>query len=157
MKLLSPGTSLRQFGQLFNLSQEKAHFPFGMLDKVDALKIPKLPDKAEQWISDVGPQISQAEVDEAQKLFTATGCSDVGDYLKTYLRLDVDILYRATQGWRKTISQEVDVDFIEAGCFTISSVSNFAGDVNASGNLHVGQFFPNSSSVYRLLRKGMQG
>ena len=88
MKLLSPGTSLCQFGQLFNLSQEKAHFPFGLLDKVDALKIPKIPNKAEQWISDLGPQISQSEVDEAQKLFTATGCSDVGDYLKTYLRLD---------------------------------------------------------------------
>ena len=96
-------------------------------------------------------------MDEAQRLFDASGCLSVGDYLRTYLRLDVDILYRATQGWRQTIASEIKVDFVQAAAFTISSISNYAGDVNSSGNLHIGQFFPNSASVYRMLRKGMRG
>ena len=49
------------------------------------------------------------------------------------------------------------VDFVQAAAFTISSISNYAGDINSSGNLHFGQFFPNSASVYRMLRKGMRG
>ena len=160
ISLLSPGTSLRQFGQLFNLQQAKAHFPFGILTGVDALKLPKLPADVSDWQSDLtaskGPT-TQADVDEALQLFEDAQCNSVGDYLTTYLRLDVDILYLATQGWRQTIAAEINVDFVHSATFTISSISNYAGDVNASANLFVGQFFPNSSSVYRLLRKGMRG
>ena len=160
MRLLSPGTSLKQFGQLFNLQQAKAHFPFGLLTGVEALSLPQLPRDPEQWRSDLSTSkeaVSQAEIDEAIGLFFQAGCKNLGDYLRTYLRLDVDILYKATQGWRRKIAEEIGVDFVQTGKFTISSLSSFAGDVNASKNLHVGQFFPNSSAVYRLLRKGMRG
>ena len=160
MRLLSPGTSLKQFGQLFNLQQAKAHFPFGLLTGVEALSLPELPRDPEQWRSDLSTSkeaVSQAEIDEAIGLFFQAGCKNLGDYLRTYLRLDVDILYKATQGWRRKIAEEIGVDFVQTGKFTISSLSSFAGDVNASKNLHVGQFFPNSSAVYRLLRKGMRG
>ena len=160
VRLLAPGTSLRQFGQLFKLEQAKAHFPFALLTGLESLGLPRLPASAADWHSDLsssrGP-ITQAEVDEAQHLFDASSCLSVGDYLRTYLRLDVDILYRATQGWRQTIASEIKVDFVQAAAFTISSISNYAGDVNSSGNLHIGQFFPNSASVYRMLRKGMRG
>ena len=81
----------------------------------------------------------------------------MGDYLKTYLKLDVDILYQATQGWRANMKKELDLDFVLTGNFTISSVSNLAGDRCASKHLQIGQFFPNSAPVYRLLRKGMRG
>ena len=66
-------------------------------------------------------------------------------------------MYKATQGWRATIAKEIGVDFVQDDKFTISSVSNFAGDLCTSKNLQIGQFFPNSSAVYRLLRKGMRG
>ncbi len=81
----------------------------------------------------------------------------MGDYLKIYLKLDVDILYSATQGLRRMIAKEIGVDFVQTANFTISSVSNLAGDRCAASNLQFGQFFPNNSAVYRLLRKGMRG
>ena len=160
VRLLSPGTSLKQFGQLFNLEQAKAHFPFGLLTGVEALDIAELPLDPLLWRSDLSTSkeaVSETDIAEAVGLFRQAGCQNLGDYLRTYLRLDVDILYKATQGWRKNIAEEIGVDFVQAGKFTISSLSSFAGDLNASQNLHVGQFFPNSAAVYRLLRKGMRG
>ena len=161
VKLLAPGTSLRQFGKLFKLTQEKAHFPFALLTGVEALDLPGLPRDVADWHSDLSVtgkgQTTQTEVDESLKLFEQSGCHCLGDYLRTYLQLDVDILYSATQGWRQTMAQEIGVDFVQTGNYTISSVSNLAGDQRTAANLQVGQFFPNNSAVYRLLRKGMRG
>ena len=120
----------------------------------------QLPTDLAAWASDLTAgksEIDAAAVSEAQRLFRVSNCRCLGDYLKTYLRLDVDILYRATQNWRRTIADEVSVDFVQTGKFTISSISNYAGDVNSSGLLQVGQFFPNSAPIYRLLRKDMRG
>ena len=160
VRLLSPGTNLRQFGALFNLQQAKAHFPFGLLTGVEALNIAQLPPLAQDWNNQLGltkAPVTQKEVDEALRLFGDSNCSNLGDYLKTNLRLDVDILYHATQGWCHTIFEEIKVDFMQSAKFTISSLSNFSGYLNASANLYVGQFFPNSSPVYRILQKGMRG
>lgn len=160
VKLLSPGTSLRQFGQLFKLTQEKAHFPFFLLTGLEALNLPHLPKTVSEWNSPLSlnkTAMSQAEVDDSIKLFEQNNCQSLGDYLKIYLRLDVDILYCATQGLRQMVAKEIGVDFVQTGNFTISSVSNLAGDRCAAANLQFGQFFPNNSSVYRLLRKGMRG
>ena len=160
VRLLAPGTSLKQFGQLFNLQQAKAHFPFGILTGVGALELPSLPKDPELWQSELSTSkeaISVEDINEAQRLFEESKCKNIGDYLKTYLCLDVDILYKATQGWRSKISKEIGVDFVQDAKFTISSISNFAGDINASTHLYLGQFFPNSSVVYRILRKGMRG
>ena len=160
VKLLSPGTSLRQFGQLFKLTQEKAHFPFTMLTGLSALNIPELPVSLADWNN--GPSLSkdgvtQADVNESIKKKKKNNCTCLGDYLKIYLKLDVDILYSATQGLRRMIAKEIGVDFVQTANFTISSVSNLAGDRCAASNLQFGQFFPNNSAVYRLLRKGMRG
>ena len=160
IKLLSPGTSLRQFGQLFKLKQEKAHFPFTILSGVAALNIPDLPSNLKDWHNNLSltkEGLTQSEVNESIKLFKQNRCQCLGDYLKIYLRLDVDILYSATQGLRQMIAKEIGIDFIQSANFTISSVSNLAGDRCAASNLQFGQFFPNNSSVYRLLRKGMRG
>ena len=158
--LLAPGTSLKQFGQLFSLRQEKASFPFGILTGVEALELPELPNDLSAWKSELssskGP-VTRADIEEARRLFVASECCNVGDYLATYLRLDVDILYKAVQAWRCNIRQEVGLDFVETGNYTISSVSNLAGERCASRHLQFGQYFPNSSPVYRLLRKGMRG
>ena len=160
VKLLSPGTSLRQFGQLFNLDQAKAHFPFSILTGVESLQRETLPLDLGEWQSDLSltkKPVTEEEVREAHRLFRVSCCKNVGDYLKTYLRLDVDILYKAVQGWRRTIVEEIGVDFVQTGKFTVSAVSTHAGDLCSSKNLQVGQFFPNSGAVYRLLRKGMRG
>ena len=158
-KLLAPSTNLCGFGKLFNLEQVKAHFPFALLDSVTKLKTLKLPTEPELWVSDIssGPPVTPDEIASAQALFVEAGCQNLGDYLKAYLRLDVVILYKASQEWRKRLRELVGVDFIESQKFTISSLSNLAGGKSLVARKLVGNFFPNNSQAYRILREGMRG
>ncbi len=158
-KLLAPSTNLRNFGRLFNLEQAKAHFPFGILTSVGVLNLPSLPSDPDSWKSDLtgGDKITREQISEAQQLFDSAGCRNLGDYLRAYLKLDVVILYKATQEWRKTLKTYVGIDFVETGKYTISSLSNLAGLKSSASQQHVGTFFPNNSQVYRLLRNGMRG
>jgi hypothetical protein len=159
-KLLAPSTNLRDFGKLFGLEQSKAHFPFKALTSVESLERPGLPPLgSEEWISDLTEKAAtEAEVLEAEKLFRAAGCVTLGDYLKAYLRLDVVILFEATQQWRQTLKQQIGIDFVEAGKFTISSLSFLAGIKSGlEEKSRIGHFFPNNSQNYRLLRAGMRG
>jgi hypothetical protein len=158
-KLLAPSTNLRSFGKLFNLEQVKAHFPFALLNSVSVLKEPALPTHLDAWKSDLtgNAKITKADIDEAQRLFAEAGCSTIGDYLKAYLKLDVIILFKATQEWRKTLKRVVGIDFVETAKYTISSLSNLAGLMVNSKNCDIGSFFPNNSQTYRLLRMGMRG
>jgi hypothetical protein len=158
-KLLAPSTNLRNFGKLFNLEQVKAHFPFAILNSVNVLNRPNLPTNVKEWQSDLtgSDKITPQEIAEAQELFKKAGCKNLGDYLQAFLKLDVLILYKATQEWRKTLKKYVNIDFIEARKFTISSLSNLAGLKAASSKKQIGTFFPNNSQIYRLLRGGMRG
>lgn len=159
VKLLAPSTNLRSFGKLFDLEQSKAHFPFGLLSSVEVLNMPELPIDPQLWKSDLtgNATITEEEIAEAVELFRAAGCKSLGDYLKAYLKLDVDILYKATQEWRRHLKELVDVDFVESQKFTISSLSYLAGSKTAVRSQHLGHFFCNNSQVYRLLRTGMRG
>lgn len=161
-KLLAPSTNLRKFGQLFNLEQSKAHFPFKILNSVNVLQDKALPKDDASWISDIsGEQLTPQKLieikQEAQHLFDQAKCKNVGDYLKTYLRLDVEILYKASQGWRRQLKQLIKLDFVEHDKFTISSLSYTAGLKRLESDLRLGHFFPNNSQMYRLLRRGMRG
>jgi hypothetical protein len=158
-QLLAPSTHLRSFGKLFDLEQVKAHFPFGLLSSVEVLKLPQLPTDVEAWKSDLtgNEKITAKEIAEAIKLFHESECQNVGDYLTTYLKLDVVILFKAGQEWRRTLRRVVGIDFIETRKYTISSLSNLAGLTVSASNKDVGSFFPNNSQIYRLLRLGMRG
>ena len=159
-KLLAPSMNLRRFGQLFGFEQEKAHFPFSLLTSVRDLLRPGLPPSADDpaWRSNLGyGRISQREVSEALALFEEAGCQNLGDYLLAYLRLDVEILLKATVAWKSTLLQLVGVDFVDAARFTISSLSYDAGLREWEKRLRLGCFFPNNSQHYRLLRMGMRG
>ena len=159
VKLLSPSTNLRSFGKLFNFEQVKAHFPFGLLKSVKVLEQSQLPSDIKLWKSDLtgNEPVTSEDVAEAQKLFDQSGCQNLGDYLKTYLKLDVVILYKALQEWRKSLKNLVQLDFIENNRYTIAGFSNLAGLKLAAKNKRIGIFFPNNSQIYRLLRKGMRG
>lgn len=157
-KLLAPSASLRSFGKLFNLEQCKAHFPFGILDSIEVLDLPELPSDLRLWQSDLaGTPFTENELKEAQELFTKAGCHTLGDYLKAYLSLDVEILLEATQKWRLHLKELIGLDFIEHRKFTISSLSYTAGLKKSESNLRIGTFFPNNCQMYRLLRRGMRG
>jgi len=123
-KLLAPSTNLRNFGKLFGLEQEKAHFPFNLLDSVAALDIAELPDDPKLWASSLtgSPPIGPEEIAQAQALFRKANCKNLGDYLRAYLKLDVVILYKATQLWRSHLKTLVGIDFVESRKFTISSL-----------------------------------
>jgi hypothetical protein len=158
-KLLAPSTSLDKFGKLFGLEQKKAHFPFSLLRSVDDLKIARLPDRIEDWKSDLtgAKPMTEADLADAQALFEEASCKNLGDYLKAYLILDVEILYQAAQCWRRQLLAVVGVDFVEAEKFTISSLSYYAGLKVREQCGRLGSFFPNNSQHYRLLRRGMRG
>ena len=158
-KLLAPSTNLRSFGKLFNLEQVKAHFPFGLLNSVKVLEQPELPLDLAAWKSDLtgNAKITREDVEEARRLFVEAGCQNLGDYLTAYLKLDVIILFKAGQEWRRTLKRVVGIDFIETSKYTISSLSNFAGLTVSANNRDIGAFFPNNSQTYRLLRLGMRG
>ena len=159
VKLLSPSTNLRSFGKLFNLEQVKAHFPFGILNSVKVLQDKELPRDPKMWRSDLtgSDPITEAEIEEAQALFVKDGCQCLGDYLITYLKLDVVILYKAMQQWRMSLKDLVSLDFVENNKYTIAGFSNLAGLKLAAKNKRFGIFFPNNSQIYRLLRLGMRG
>ena len=159
IKLLSPSTNLRSFGKLFNLEQAKAHFPFSLLTSVRVLEELRLPSDPKMWKSDLTgtDKITVEQIREAEKLFVEAGCSNLGDYLRAYLKLDVIILYKALQEWRKSLKDLVNIDFVESGKYTIAGFSNLAGLKIAAKNKRIGLFFPNNSQVYRLLRRGMRG
>ena len=157
-KLLAPCTNLRSFGKLFNLQQSKAFFPFAKLNSVSYLDEPTLPLSLSEWKSDItSKEVSQEDINEAHHLFYTSNCSTVGDYLKIYLKLDVSILYQSTQLWRKELKRQIGVDFIETHKFTIASLTHLASGHNMALNKRIGNFFPNNSQVYRLLREGMRG
>lgn len=164
-KMLAPSTSLRQFGKMFDLESEKSYFPFSILNSVSVLKIDKLPTDLESWRSDLDPGFDTEasrvaklrEIEEAQKMWVKSSCKSVGDYLATYLRLDVEVLYKAAQEWRKLLKKMVCIDFVESGKYTISSLSNLAGLKDLIDRRRIGYFFPNNSQHYRLLREGMRG
>ena len=157
-KLLAPSTNLRSFGKLFGLEQSKAHFPFGILTSVQVLKEKRLPEDKSVWKSDLpGVPVGKKEISEALELFERAGCSNIGDYLEAYLRLDVLVLLQATQKWRMHLKEVIGLDFLETRKFTISSLSYTAGLKEAEARLRIGSFFPNNSQNYRLLRAGMRG
>lgn len=161
-KMLAPSTNLRKFGQLFGLQQEKAHFPFSLLDSVEVLRSwTSLPPAGHPgWKSELrseSQQISAGEVEEAQRLFENAGCRNLGDYLATYLWLDVEILYRATQEWRRTLARLTGLDFVQIRKLTISSLSYTAGLKTWERKKRLGNFSVNNSQHYRLLRLGMRG
>lgn len=161
-KLLAPTTSLRKFGALFGLEQQKAHFPFKLLTSVDVLTaVKELPEHSDPcWINDLsggGAGLSREQHQEAVRLFDEADCRNLGDYLKAYLWLDVEILYKATQCWRKSLLAVTGLDFVQARKYTISGLSYTAGLKNWEKNLRVGCFAVNNSQVYRLLKKGMRG
>lgn len=159
VKLLSPSTNLRSFGKLFGLEQAKAHFPFRLLTSVEALRLPELPPDPADWESDLtgSAPVTAAEVAEARALFRAENCRDLGDYLSTYLKLDVCVLHGALQRWRLSLKELVGMDFVENNRYTIAGFSNLAGLKLAARNRRFGLFFPNNSQTYRLLRRGMRG
>ena len=159
-KLLAPSTSLKKFGQLFKLEQCKAHFPFGMLNSIEILENEKLPTDLSLWKSDLasgGGEFGAKELAEAQELFDKAGCKNLGDYLKAYLVLDVEILLEASQLWRASLKKDVGLDFVESRKFTISSLAYEGSLKKLESNLRIGSFFPNNSQHYRLLRRGMRG
>jgi len=160
-KMLAPGTNLRKFGRLFGLEQEKAHFPFSLLSSVRVLEdVTELPPHGDPaWNSELtsGSRLSVQEVEDAHRLFREAGCKNLGEYLAAYLWLDVEILYRATQQWRRNLLELIGLDFVQDRKFTISSLSYTAGLKTWEGKLRIGSFAVNNSQHYRLLRKGMRG
>lgn len=158
-KLLAPSTNLRSFGKLFSLNVEKGHFPFKILQSLNSLLEPELPTSQYMWKSELtgAPTPSKKEIAEAIAIFKEKGFKNVGEYLEHYLILDVDILHKASNLWRKRLFNIIGLDFIDIKKFTISSFSYYANANTSAKLLRPGWFFPNNCQHYALLKRGMRG
>jgi len=161
-RLLAPSTSLKKFGELFGLEQAKAHFPFAYLTSTARLSDDRLPTDLNLWRSELtGPDLTDEQLEasrqEACRLWDELDCKTVGDYLAGYLHLDVEILHEGALRWIATLEKVLGINFIEAGKFTISSLSYTAGLKSAESRHRIGSFFPNNSQLYSVLRLGMRG
>jgi DNA polymerase type B, organellar and viral len=157
-KMLAPSTNLRSFGQMFGLSIEKGHFPFGILSHVQSLRLTQLPTRLKLWQSELtGKAITKKNVQEAIDFYTRSGFTNVGEYLQHYLVKDVQILQQATNLWRKRLLKLIGLDFVDVQRFTISSLSSYASAHTVALHHKPGWFFPNNSQNYALLKKGMRG
>jgi len=161
-RLLAPSTSLKKFGQLFGLEQAKAHFPFSYLSSVERLADRSLPSDPDIWRSELtGLRQTDEAVEqimrEADAMWQALNCQNVGDYLAGYLHLDIEILHEGSLRWIKTLEDLLGLNFVEAGKFTISSLSYMAGLKSSETRATIGSFFPNNAQLYAMLRLGMRG
>jgi hypothetical protein len=149
-RLLSPGTSLAGLAKTVGIPESKASFPFQMFTSEAYLREKRLPEKSEQWQSDLSPgkKITQEEVDEIQKLYDLLGFKNVGDYLVHYLKLDCVILQKCIAAMHEKFYQCIELDFVECSKFTVSSLSSLAVQTFLSRNKRPGFFFPNHARMY---------
>lgn len=90
-------------------------------------------------------------------MWNRLGCKSVADYLAGYLHLDIEILHEGALRWIATLEDLLGLNFVEAGKFTISSLSYTAGLRSSESRLRPGSFFPNNAQLYSVLRLGMRG
>ena len=148
--LLFPGTSLASLAKTCNLKESKGIFPFDKFTSMDFLEEPKLPNQAEDWLSQLNPSKapSQADVDEALSLFDQERFANVGEYLQHYLALDVSILLQCVIAMEKEYTRILGLDFIEVGKITVSSLSAAGAQAFLTRQKRVAQFSCNHARLY---------
>lgn len=123
--MLGPGTSLASLARQCSLSMAKGIFPFCRLTSMSYLDETRLPVSASEWNENSlgGKTVDQAEVDEALATFDRLGCANVGEYMRHYLRLDVEILQSCLRHLYDMMLQSHGIDFVERRAFTAASMS----------------------------------
>ena len=79
---------------------KKGFFPYEYLTGIDVLNECKLPEREHFYSSLTKKTITPEQYQHAQSMFTVLKCSNLGEYLEAYLKLDVTLLADVFENFR---------------------------------------------------------
>jgi hypothetical protein len=158
-RVLSPGTSLDALGKMCQLPVEKGIMPWDKFTSLSYLREKTLPSDAADWRSSLQPDRSpsQSDVDAALQIFRENNYSCIGDYLKSYVSKDVDILQKAIVKLSRSFYKQLGVNFLGLRKHTISSLSNTAAHSFLLRNKRPGIVSCQHSKYYSIMKHGLRG
>ena len=160
-KMLSPETSLLDFGNLVGLNKthkiEKSVFPFDLLKDLTFLDQPNLPSDEKSWFSSLSGPVSKKRIFEAHEQFQKAGCSTVADFLVHYLRLDSDITLLATITYFDKLNELLKSHPMDLCCFSLASYSYNSVLNYLANKKRFGNYFVNHSVIYAHLHGSLVG
>ena len=94
------------------LTQKKGVFPYSFFDRFEKLSEKSLPQYCDQWINSFSGQIdvSEEDVQLANKVWNKFGCKNFGDYLMLYLKTDVILLADLFEKCQRLFDQVYGLD-----------------------------------------------
>ncbi|XP_075256665.1 uncharacterized protein LOC142349135 [Convolutriloba macropyga] len=102
----------KHFPKHVDILQKKGVFPYSYLDSFEKLSEKSLPEFGGQWISSLSGQfdVSEEDVQHANKVWNMFACKNVGDYLMLYLKTDVILLADVFEKCRRLFDQVYELD-----------------------------------------------
>ena len=157
-KLLPAGASLAKFREMADLVPDKYIFPFHLLDEdLDFLDRAELPADAAEWTSDLSGQApSQERVDEVRRMCSDRGWS-VANFFDFYLAEDVKMLALGTLKLTEVFHELFNLNLLDSGKLTISSLSAYASQVYLFRQKAPGMHSCNSAKSFAMLARGCRG
>ena len=91
---------------------KRNEFPYSYLDSFEKLSEKLLPHYGDQWINSLSGQIdvSEEDVQHANKVWNMIGCNNFEDYLMLYLKTDVLLLADVFEKCRRQFDQLYGLD-----------------------------------------------
>lgn len=147
--LLSPGFSLSKFAEKCQIEEKKLIFPFGCYQDQDFLSRTSLPTDRKVWFDRLRQCTPEDSViQEAHKAYRESGASNLGEYLKKYLTLDISLTGRATLIHLFQFYKEHGCHVIDTGRLTISSFSFDAAQKFLFRNKRPAFYHPDTPMLY---------
>ncbi len=124
-KMLSPGLSLQKFCDMTGLNMSKMYFPFDLIRAPSDLERKTLPPEDDEcWFSSLTQTRMPLEhIRQAHSDFARTRSESVGQYLKSYLRVDCHILLKACDAWFRMLQENFNSHCVDCLKLSISSYS----------------------------------
>ena len=134
-----------------NLFTQKGVFPYSYFDSLDRLKETSLP-AIEDFANDLtGEECSEEDYQHAKEAWTQFNCRTFGDYMLSYLKLDVLLLADVFEAFRK-MSMEQDglepTHFVSLPGLSFSSAFKMTGET-----IHLLQ----DPFLYNMFERGIRG
>ena len=102
----------KHFPKHVDILQKKGVFPYSFLDSFEKLSEKSLHHYGDQWINSLSGQIdvSEEDVQHANKVWNLLGCKNFGNYLMLYLKTDVILLVDVFKKCRRLFDQVYGLD-----------------------------------------------
>lgn len=157
--MLGPGASLASLASTVGLKQSKMIFPYGVLRGYgEALDEPVLPPSGPRWFDVLTQTVaSPLQVAEAHRSFQQLGCSSIRDYLKAYLRVDLELLLKSTHLLLDNFCKLTGVAPVDCDKSTVSSYSMYCSQMFLVGLKRPGAFCNNNPAIYNVIRNSLRG